>query len=733
MKKYYSRSLLASGLALACSGAALPTIAQGNSAALEEIVVTATRREAGLQSIPSSIAAVTGAELEKQGITDFKTVAETISGLTLDFPSNAINAAIYMRGVGTTGPSAVQSVSTMVDGVYQIRQGLAFTELMDIERIEVLRGPQGTLFGKNSTSGAIRIFTADPDTSEFSGKVQGVAGNLDTKELRGIVNIPLIEGKMAARISGYTAERDGYTRNQFLGEDTRNVDREGWRAKLLWDVTDDLQLKFTADNHDQTALIDSGITRYSAKALRNAALLGFDLPVATVGNYYDSHSAYTTEEVERYIFNIDWHFANHTLSTISSWEDNVTSLGQDRDETAAPGQVVGFHPEFGPILASFTENTTPQEIETHEVQLASDFDGPLSYLVGFYYQHEDTKSITSIPPIFSGTTPINVKSKAVFGNITYDFTDQWSASLGLRYDEDERSGSNNIVGQNHIEEFDEVTYSAKLTYQLDADKMLYFSHDKGFKSGGVNREFSVTCRGDNPVCISPEQAIWDPELAYNYEVGMKSEWLDNRLRLNGAIFFTTFEDFQVLQNIPAAASVLVSNAAEVEAKGLELEFTGIVNDNFTLTGSASYIKTEYTDYEGAPCAFPTQAGCVNGEQDLTGKTTDHAPELSFNLGAEYRDAIGGTNGVEWFGRLDAVYRDDQNLYVLLPEETEEDAYALFNARIGLESQDEWTLTLWGRNIFDEEYRSSADTAGDGGLAEVPGLPRTYGVTVDWRF
>ncbi len=196
-------------------------------AVLEEITVTATRREAGLQSIPSSIAARTGAELEERGITSFQEVSESISGLTLDMPNYALNAAIYMRGIGTSGPTSVPSVSTMIDGIYQVNPGLTFTELMDIERVEVLRGPQGTLFGKNSTAGAIRIFTKDPDVDQFSGKIQGVLGNLDATELRGLVNIPIIEGKLAARIAGYTSEREGFTENVLLGEDTQGYDREG--------------------------------------------------------------------------------------------------------------------------------------------------------------------------------------------------------------------------------------------------------------------------------------------------------------------------------------------------------------------------------------------------------------------------------------------------------------------------------------------------------------------------
>jgi iron complex outermembrane receptor protein len=247
----------------------------------------------------------------------------------------------------------------------------------------------------------------------------------------------------------------------------------------------------------------------------------------------------------------------------------------------------------------------------------------------------------------------------------------------------------------------------------------------------VQRDFANCGRGGN--CITPDIATWDPEIAFNYEIGVKSEWLDNRLRLNGALFYTQFEDFQVLQNVPAEVSVLVSNAAEVEAQGLELEFTGILTDNFMVNGSASFIQSEYADYQGAPCAYSTQAGCVGGLQDLSGETLDHAPEISFSLGGEYRQGLTMVNGAELFARLDVVYSGEQNLYVLLPEDTEQDAYAVLNGRIGLEAVDQWKVTLWGKNLADEDYLTAADTAGDGGLSQIPALPRTYGMTVDWFF
>ncbi len=223
---------------LALGGGAQAVAAEGE-AILEEVVVTATRRLESVQDIPTSVVALTGADLANRGITDFRDLSEAVSGLTLNRADNALGAAIYIRGMGTEGTSAAKkSVGIMYDNMYLVRPGLVFSEMLDVSSVEVLRGPQGTNFGKNTTAGVIRITTADADPNEVSGKIQGVAGNLGAAELRGVVNIPVIKDTLGLRVSGFTAERDGYTEDTLRGIETRNVDREGYRAKLLWNITD---------------------------------------------------------------------------------------------------------------------------------------------------------------------------------------------------------------------------------------------------------------------------------------------------------------------------------------------------------------------------------------------------------------------------------------------------------------------------------------------------------------
>lgn len=687
---------------------------------LEEVIVTATRRAQDAQSIPVSIAAVSGQDLDNRGISSFKELGEAISGLGLVQPEGFVSSSIYVRGVGTSGNTpADPSVGVVVDGVYQLKHGAVFSEMLDVERVEVLRGPQGTLFGKNTTAGLIVIKTHDPDTEEFSGRLQGVAGNLDSRELRGVLNIPLIEGKLAARVSGFTAERDGYTKNVFLDEDTRNIDREGFRGKLLWNVTDFLSVLLSGEKVRQSSRMDQSLVVYPDSLLNDPSV--GPLPPISLGRAQQQASS-VKDDLERYIMTINWDVGNHSITSISSYEDTSGTINTDQDYTILER----------PGMLRYISNTADTEVLTQEFQLSSNWEGPFNYIVGAFWQNEKLTSSTTIfmggmeagiprPPSLRDTD-----SRAVFGNVSYRFNDQWEASLGIRYTEDEKEGQNETFSG--VTEFEETTYSFKLSYTPDDARMFYFAYDTGFKSGGVNREFS-RCVGLGGACLAPDQALWAPETTDNYEIGMKSSWLDNTLRVNAALFYQIYEDYQVAQSIPGEGTTITTNAAEVVSQGLETDVTWLLESGLTLSGNLSYILSEYDKYEGAPCPYPQ---CSSPIQDLSGKRLDHAPKLSYTLAADYRDTIDHLNGIEWFARLETVYKSDHNVYLFQSPRTEQDSYHVVNARLGFESPDSWRVTAWVRNLADKEYVVSGLDEG-AGLRLIPGVPRTYGVTLDWYF
>lgn len=770
-----ARSALALSIAILSLGVSVPGIAEPDDTVsidelfgeitLEEIVVTATRRTSSQQVVAASISTVDGKSLEKKGITQLQGLSDTISGITFHKPESPISSGVYIRGVGTGGTSpAVQSVGVLVDDVYQVISGTAFTEMFDVNRVEVLRGPQGTLFGKNTTAGVIRLYTADPETDKLSGKIQAIAGNFEAREYRGVLNVPVIEDKMALRISGFNASADGYTQNTFLDVDTRNTDREGFRIKWLWDVSDNFQVKLSGEDIRDFSRSDRGNVSGGVQA--NGTVASFDVQPSLLGNAQEDVLGLSGLEVERYIFNMRWSFPGHTLTTISSKEES--NLYLKNDETENPLEM-----ETIPVAGSKDlENLTDIDIETHEIQLASDNDSALNYLLGIYWQDENTVSDTHIDGSSVSLTEIPVKSEAVFGNISYEFNEQWSASIGVRHTEDERAGRNNILNPapvllaaNHeiaptvfrdvygisrdltIKTFRETTYSFKLTHQYDEDTMIYLAHDKGFKSGGIQRDFPESClfleNVGNPAptdfsskiasgdCISAEQTFWEPETSLNYEIGIKSELLGNTLRLNTALFYQTYDDFQVTQNRSDKNSVLVSNAAKVNSMGIETELTWLATSNLEINGSITYVESEYDNYSTAPCRADEPA--CTGTKDFSGKTLDHAPKLSAYLGSEYRDTLDSLDGGSWFGGVDVIFRSSQNLNVDQPEIAEQGSYALVNARVGIETSDEtWKFTFWGKNVFDRDYLTDAEI-NNKGTHQFIGPPRTFGVTADYSF
>lgn len=699
---------IATLVALAVSAGVSPSgFTQSGAAALEEVVVTATRRSESVQDVAMSISALSESDLADRGISSFTEIQGMAPSLYLDQSANMTTAEVFIRGVGTTANTPTSpSVGVVVDGVYQLRLGTAFTELYDVQRVEVLRGPQGTLFGKNTTAGLISITTNDPVLDEFSGKVQGVAGNLDAREVRGLVNVPLVEDTLGLRVGAYTAQRDGYTENVFVDEDTATVDRQGYRAKLLWSATDSLQVMLAAEKSDQKSDLDQAVVEYAPGSSP-------DLPLVSLGRAQQQHSE-SEDEYERYVATIDWLIGDsYALKSISAWEDIETFYLQDRDGTAVNAQMLYSNPQT--------------EVFTQEVQFTSDYAGPANFIVGLFYQDEELISPTrfsigSGDPFLVSLTERDQTSQALFGNVSYEFTQDFDVSVGARYTEDEKVGTSD--GSEQSRNFDEWTYSLKARYHLDTDKMLYASYDHGFKSGGVNR---VTLDGLFPT-------FWEPEFADNYEIGLKSQWLDSRLRFNASLFYTTFEDFQVTQSLAELGTAAITNAGEVSSMGIETDFMASITENFSLSGSVAFIETEYDQYADAPCNRATpQPGCsAEGLIDLSGETKDHSPEWTVNLGAEYRNYL--TDSMEWFVRGDYTFRDEMNLDPTLDPANNEDARSFIAARAGIGAADgQWQVAVWGKNLSDEEYVTRSQFNSAGHLERYQGLSRTYGLTVDWNF
>lgn len=719
---------------------------------LEEVVVTATRREERVQDVPASVSVVTGANLEAQGITDFADVKRVASGLYLESPQGQASSSIRIRGVGSAGFSSVDpSVGVLVDGLYQPRIGSVFTDLLDVERITVLRGPQGTLFGKNTTAGAILVTTTQPDFDGISGQLQGVAGNLDNQELRGVVNAPIIDDVLAVRVAGFYAQRDGYMQNRFLGNDSRNLDRRGGRAKLRFAPTDALDMTYTLDYSDTQYRSDQGLVRYGTlDSARAGDLSGAPLEDVgeALGKPLPSIGPFTREvfqgeqraqdEIERHLFNLKWSFLGHTLTSITGYEQVDNFLPADNDGTFLD-------------LVQITSSPSTKT-KTQEFQLANDGGGMLEYVVGLWYQDSDLQSPTRVadpadlaalegrpqrPDTIVDSTA-NSETLAYFGSLTVNLDERWSLIGGLRFTDNEKTSNQTIASfpviDNASRTDSEWTYKASVRFAATDDIMAYASYDRGFKSGGFNRQETLCFIVGAPFCLPDDRLSYEPETTDSIEAGIKADLAGGIARVNAAVFYQTYDDYQVTSKFPPS-STIVQNAADVESYGLEVDLTAAPTEQLTINGSYSYIDASYGTFDNAPCPL-NESKAPTCSQDLSGRILDNSPKHTFNIGAEYRDNLSSSIALEYFIRADASYRSEANLTSTLASDTVQDGYTLLDGRIGIESAaGTWTLTLWGRNLADEEYLLIAGRPSGhvDGLTEVQGLPRTYGLTVDWRF
>lgn len=734
----------------------MAAVAAGSAAAQNDdddvIVVTATRRAEALQDVPLSVSAVRGETLRERGVQNFEEITDQIPGLYIEAPQGASSASIRIRGVGSQGFSSVDpSVGVLVDGVFQPRIGAVFTELQDIERVEVLRGPQGTLFGKNTTAGAIRIITAKPDTEEFSGRLQAVGGNFANAEVRGLVNVPLVEGLLGLRVSGFFAEREGFNDNLLLGTETRGFERSGGRAKLLFTPTENFSALYSGEFTSTDQSLDQGLVRYgtldSSRAGANsgapletvAETLGQTLPeIGPFTREVFQDEQFAEDEIARHILTLEGDVLGHSITSITAYETVESFLPADNDGT--------------PL--SITQITSAPETETftQEIQIASPDDRRFRYLLGFWYQDEEIDSPTLVAdgadlatlegrpqrPPSEVNSDIQNETIAFFGNASFDLTEALTLSGGLRYTEVEKFQNQTISGfpviDDREETFDQVSGNAELSYALPSGGIVYAAYDRGFKAGGFNRQEVLAFILGPSFALPEERLTFDSETTDAYELGLKTSLWDGRLDLNIAAFYQTFDDFQVTSRFPPS-STIVQNAAQVDTTGIELEFNADLSDSVTLFGATTIMSAEYDDFTNAPAAS-VDSKSPAASQDLSGETLDNAPEFTANLGLEFQHVFPSLPSVEFTGLGLLNYRSEANLEPTLADDTIQDGYALFDARLGAGPVDgNWKLTLWGRNLFDEEYAVSAGrpSGHSDGLTLVQGLPRTYGVQLDVSF
>lgn len=773
MKYTQRKTPLASAVLLS-----LPLLAQAQTPVLEEVIVTAQKRAQSLQDVPVSVSAISGDVIREGMITSMQDVALQTPNFTMT-QFNIAEPQYFIRGIGSTLDSAASdsAVATFIDEVYIARPGGGSTDLFDLERIEVLRGPQGTLFGKNVVGGAISMFTQRP-SQEFEASISGSVGDRDLGVLKGRVTGPLTD-TLAGKLVAQTRQQDGFVENVMDGNEYQDQDNQSARGQLLWDAADNLSVLLGADWSTDDANGNC----------RNVNNLTLNDPLGLAGVYpaviqettggdirkcASTAEAYQKRDIYGSLLRVDWGIGDATLTSITAYRE--MDYEHSEDLAAMPEGLTPFN------LVDGVEEDSDQF--SQELRLASSGEGKLNWLVGAFYMEENVdRKETFIgsfgPPLVPGTAVLldgditftqdaQTTSYAAFGQLDYAFNEQWSVSVGSRYTYDEKDIKQGMVNNEdpafdtavlagalgvppsvieaifapeeavilgipanapgNLAEFaatgdtsllafpyetkadddwNKVTSSASINWNYSENGMLYVAFAQGYKSGAFVS--AVT---------NPEAAAvpLEPEEADSWEVGLKSEFLDNRLRVNASVFTMDYSDLQVFRLV---GSLLVGANAEATSEGLELDITGLVTENWTLQANYAYLDATYDTFD-------------DGAVDFSGNNLPRAPEDSFFVRSSYRTPLPGGSEIDWvasYAYTGSFYHDASNI-----QAAKEDSYGVIDASATWTSpQDNWMVSVWGRNLDDEEYRVHTIISNIAGTVDVWGEPRTYGATVQYNF
>ena len=642
------KTAIYSGLTLAiCGVSSLHNTALAQTGQLEEVIVTATKRAESLQDIPVTVNALTESTIQEAGVTDIGDVAALVPSLTVSQNINPFSAAIRIRGFGTSqnDPSLEASVAFILDGVYMGSSGLGMSDLTDIERIEVLQGPQGTLYGKNSNAGVVSVTTKSPNTEETEGFVEATLGDYSLQRYVGFLSGPISES-LGYSLSGSWHEADGWMESD-TGEDLNGVEDWNVRGKLLWVPSDELSVQLTASHVERDTSCCAADAIQTDAVFDQLALRGLAIPENDAFDFKNSVNVDSTFDLESDMVNVklDYEFDTATFTSISAWSDYEYTASTDVDRSELE------------VLALVDDKYTG-ELYSQELRLSSELDGPLQYMVGGFFAYEERTrggedqgnvligqdalpvgSVqTGLGPVFAalvqpGDTVFfdskwETSTLAAFGQMTYNFAESWSTTLGLRYTTEEKEadlftapfstaptfGTGNSFVELGFAPIDKTfnrnsadfTGLANLTWFATEDIMVFTSVSTGAKSGGFN---GVAGQG------APRE--FEDEDTINYELGVKSELFERRLQLNITAFLTEFSELQFLAQNPNGVGTFVSNAAEGTSAGVDLSFTALPFDFLILSGGLQYLDAEYTD----------------GELEEQEFEVPYAPEWSGNLAA----------------------------------------------------------------------------------------------------
>ena len=744
--------------------------AQSNPGAqLEEVVVTARKRSESLQDVPVAITALSAGMIERGNITsivDVKKLAPNVEMVEQPFAGAALSASIRGIGLDDLEKTFEPTVAVSIDGVFLASSAGANVDLFDVEGIEILRGPQGTIFGRNTIGGVINITRTKP-TKEFGVRMEATLDEFNRQDFKAVVNMPLGD-KGGIKIGGRSLTSDAFTDNVTRGEDNPdNRDLNSSTLSVLYDFTENFSAQFTWDNYnDNTRLVDQlnissrgndpdspdfnpadppfqGANAFALIGPAFGSSASGDLSAADdFKSTFSAGKFISAIQGNNYTLELNARIRDHNIKFISAFVDTRETMDICSWGSPTEGSLFPFgtgtennpatQPCFFPVLREQAFEQT-----SNELQITSDFNGPLNYVAGLYF-------LTSEAPFETGPVQIiesnqDLDARAVYAEFTYDLNTDWSLTAGARYTDEEKdffvqTPTGDFSNGSDFEfEDDEVTYRAILERNLSFG-MAYTSFSTGFRSGGFN------ARGNTPNTVGP----FGSETVETFELGIRTEWFDNRLTLNATYFDSTYDDKQEQVVTPGDGSFIfkgeaencngptctfIFNAGEVDTSGIEIEAMALVAETLTLRASLGTLDADYSRFD-----HPT-VGEISDRAEVT-----YAPDTTANIGAEYvLPAMGGEvilngnfkyTGSSW-GRTDfATYDRQYGPDVQIDSYEVLDLSATYRRATG---DGLLTLRIYGTDILEDGGRIARpfDAGSFAFAALVP--RRTVGVTLGYEF
>jgi iron complex outermembrane recepter protein len=742
----------ACAVAVSCVLMAAQAARAQQAVTLEEIVVTAQKRSQNVQDVPIAITALSGEALKNQHVSDVMDLNQIAPGLQVKADDNAANPKIFIRGVGLNdfNPNTASAVGIYADGVYIGSPLAQMGQFFDIDRLEILRGPQGTLYGRNTTGGTINIVTRKP-TQNFEADASVEYGRFNALNFEGAVGGALVKDVLAGRIAATYQTDDGFTNNRLTGHDLNDANRYAVRGSLDFTPSDafDALVQLRYGKSDGGSFI--GYNRSLLPATEEATgpdglcapgfyTSGQCTDIAGYGNTSSNRYAgdYHLEGKDEVVTKgasaiLTWKFDGASLISVSAFDKADRDDHEDTD--VGPNDV---------ITARYRAS---QKVFSEELRLQSAAEkDQTNWVAGLYYANDklETDSYYDVLRVFrpffvapdnpDGFSPENsvgifgwpytqkTESWAAFGQVDYPFTSNWIGTLGLRYSADSKDFHYTATAENAFElftvdqskDFGSVSGKAGLQYIINDDANVYFSYNRGYKSGGF-----FGGQATDPAQLKP----YDDEKVDAFEVGAKTTWLEHRLRANLSAFYYDYQDLQVYTLIPEGLITVQSftNASNAEMYGAEAELSFTPIDHLDLSFSAAYLSAVYKDFIS-----------VDTNSDYSGNRLPNAPRTSLSAAASYQWPLFGgalTTAIDATYRS-KVYFDTRNLERLSdPERT------FVNARIGWNTPDQhFEFGLWGRNLFDTENVSDVVPIEGLGFDSIAmGMPRTYGVYARYKY